>query len=199
MDCPGTGSHNNGNASTLRASTESTSSRLDLSHRRITDKYTTGHHPGSALAQRLVGSALPLIKCDGCPRQVLRCVSTTPQHPGWVFIKCKKRCDGCKFWFCEEEYIDRLIAQNLVDARALLARIEARDETRDDIRCEATSSSVESKKKEVCKLEKPQINNEDIEKILILLVGVVMEIGYLLKCLIVVLAFFGLALRAKNW
>jgi hypothetical protein len=92
-----------------------------------------------------------------------------------------------------------LIAQNLVDARALLARIEARDETRDDIRCEATSSSLESKKKEVCKLEKPQINNEDIEKILIQLVGAVMEIGYLLKCLIVVLVFFGLALLAKNW
>ena len=67
------------------------------------------------------------------------------------------------------------------------------------IRCEATSSSSESKKKEVCKLEKPHINNEDIEKILIQLVGAVMEIGYLLKCLIVVLVFFGLALLAKNW
>jgi hypothetical protein len=87
----------------------------------------------------------------------------------------------------------------LVDVRALLARIEDRDETRDYIRCEATSSSLESKKKEVCKLEKPQINNEDIEKILIQLVGAVMEIGYLLKCLIVVLVFFGLALLAKNW
>ena len=60
------------------------------------------------------------------------------------------------------------------------------------------SSSLESKNKEVCKLEKPHINNEDIEKILIQLVGEVMEIGYLLKCLIVVLLFFGLALLAKN-
>ena len=92
-----------------------------------------------------------------------------------------------------------MIVRNLVAARALLARIEARDEIRDDIRCEATSSSLESKKKEVCKLEKPRINNEDIEKILIQLVGVVMQIGYLLKCLIVVIIFFGLALLAKNW
>ena len=86
-----------------------------------------------------------------------------------------------------------MIARNLVYARALLARIEARDESRDDIRCEATSSSLESKKREVCKLEEPQINNEDIEKILIQLVGAVMEIRYLLKCLIVVLVFFDLS------
>ena len=51
-----------------------------------------------------------------------------------------------------------------------------------------------------CKLEKPieRINNEDIEKILIQLVGEVIEVGYLSKCLIVVLIFFGFALVAKN-
>ena len=87
----------------------------------------------------------------------------------------------------------------MVDARALLARIEVRDETRDDIICEATSTSLESQKKEVRKLEKSQINNGDIYKILIQLVGAVMEIGYLLKCLIVIFFFFGLALLAKNW
>ena len=90
MECLGTGSHNNGNASTSRASTESASSRSDLFHRRIIGKDMADHRPGSALAQRLVGSPLPLIKCDGCPWQVLRRVSTTPQHPGWVFIKCEK-------------------------------------------------------------------------------------------------------------
>ena len=83
----------------------------------------------------------------------------------------------------------------MIGSRALVARIEASNETR----CETMSTSSESKKKEVCKLEKPQIHNEDIEKILIQLVGAVMEIGYLLKCLIVVLVFFGLALLAKNW
>ena len=62
------------------------------------------------------------------------------------------------------------------------------------------STSLESKKKnEVCKIENPQINNEGIEKILIQLVGAVMEVGYLLKCLIMVLIFCGLALLAKNW
>ena len=56
---------------------------------------------------------------------------------------------------------------------------------------EATSYSLESKKKEVCKLEKviESINNEDIEKILIQLVGAIMEVGYFLKCQIVVLIF----------
>ena len=75
----------------------------------------------------------------------------------------------------------------MVDARALLAIIEATDDTRNDISCEATSTSLESKKEEVCNLEKPHINNEDIEKILIQLVGALTEIRYLLKCLIVVL------------
>jgi hypothetical protein len=104
----------------------------------------------------------------------------------------------------EEEYIDLLIAQKLVDVRALVARIEAKHETRceirEEIRGEATSTSLESKKKnEVCKIENPQINNEGIEKILIQLVGAVMEVGYLLKGLIVVLVFFGLTLLAKKW
>ena len=84
----------------------------------------------------------------------------------------------------------------MIDVRALIARIEARDETR----CEATSNSSESKKKEVCKVEKAIeiINNEDIEKILIQLAEAVMKVGYLLKCLIMVFVFFGLALIAKN-
>ena len=79
-----------------------------------------------------------------------------------------------------------LIARKLIDVRVLIAIIEARDE----IRYEATSTSLESKKKKMCKLEKPRINNEDIEKILVQLVGAVSEIGYLLKCLIVVLVSF---------
>ena len=36
---------------------------------------------------------------------------------------------GCKFWHWEEEYNDILIEHNLVDVLALLASIEARDET----------------------------------------------------------------------
>ena len=84
----------------------------------------------------------------------------------------------------------------MIDVRALVARIEARDETR----CQLTSNLLESKKKEVCKLEKPieRINNEDIEKILIQLVGAVMEVGYFLKCVIVILVFFGRAVVVKN-
>ena len=84
-----------------------------------------------------------------------------------------------------------------------VARVDARDETRneirDEIRCEATSNYLESKKKEVSKFKNPSINNEDIGKILSQLVGAVKKIGYLLKCLIVVLVFFGLALVTKNW
>ena len=37
--------------------------------------------------------------------------------------------NGCKFWYWEEEYNDILIERNLVDVLALLASIEARDET----------------------------------------------------------------------
>ena len=43
----------------------------------------------------------------------------------------------------------------------------------------------------------PQINNEWIEKALIQLSGAIMEVGYLLKCVLVVLVFFGLAFLVK--
>ncbi|XBI79205.1 hypothetical protein VPH35_088735 [Triticum aestivum] len=95
------------------------------------------------------------------------------------------------FWYWEEEYIDLLVARNLLDARTLLARVETRDENRDD----AMSNCMEAGKNEVCKLKKPIENcnnvcNEDIEKILIQLVEEVMEVGFILKCLIVVLVLF---------
>ena len=37
--------------------------------------------------------------------------------------------NGCKFWYWEEEYNDIVIELHLVDVLALLASIEARDET----------------------------------------------------------------------
>ena len=70
-----------------------------------------------------------------------------------------------------------MIERNLVDVLALLASIEARDETsalvdrteaRHKSRCEeATATSLHLKKKEARKIEPPQINNECIEKALI--------------------------------
>ena len=104
------------------------------------------------------------------------------------------------YW--EEEYIHILIERNLVDVLSLLASTEARDEisalvdtptrieARHETRCEeATSTSLHSKKKEAHKIEPPQINNECIEMALIQLTGAVMEVGYLLKCILVVLVF----------
>ena len=102
-----------------------------------------------------------------------------------------------------------MIEHNLVDVLALLASIEARDETSAHVdiievihetRCEeATSTSLHLKKKEARKIEPPQINNECIEKALIQLTGAVMEVGYLLKCILVVLVFVGLAFLVKFW
>ena len=60
-----------------------------------------------------------------------------------------------------------------------------------------TSTSLHSKKKEARKIEPPQINNECIEKALLQLTGAVMEVGYLLKCILVVLVFFGLTFQSK--
>ena len=51
------------------------------------------------------------------------------------------------------------------------------------------STSLHSKKKEARKIEPPQINNECIKKALIQLTGAVMEVGYLLKCILVLLVF----------
>ena len=96
-----------------------------------------------------------------------------------------------------------MIEHNLVDVLSLLASIEARDEisalvdtptrieARHETRCEeATSTYLYSKKKEACKIEPPQINNECIVKALIQFTGVV-------KCILVVLVFFGLAFLVK--
>ena len=112
------------------------------------------------------------------------------------------------YW--EEEYIHILIERNLVDVLSLLASTEAIDEisalvdtptrieARHETRCEeAMSTSLHSKKKEARKIEPPQINNECIEKALIQLTGAVMEVGYLLKCILVVLVLFGLAFLVK--
>ena len=73
----------------------------------------------------------------------------------------------------------------MLDVHALLARVETRDDSTDD----TVSSCVEVEKKEVCKLDKPiektnDVGNEDIEKVLMQLVGVVMEVGFLLECVI---------------
>ena len=83
-----------------------------------------------------------------------------------------------------------MIERNLVDVVALLASIEARDETsalfdridaRHETRCEeAMSTSLHSKKNESRKTEPPLINNECIEKALIELTGAFMEVGYIL-------------------
>ena len=105
------------------------------------------------------------------------------------------------YW--EEEYIHILIEHNLVDVLSLLASTEARDEisalvdtptrieARHETRCEeATSTSLHSMKKEARKIEPPQINNECSKKALVQLTGV-------LKCILVVLVFFGLAFLVK--
>ncbi|KAE8811820.1 Phosphatidylinositol-4-phosphate 5-kinase 2 [Hordeum vulgare] len=156
---------------------------------------SSGRPPGSALAQRFCGSPLPLIECDDCTRIVLRLTSGMPNHHGWVF-KCKNdREYGCSFWFWEGEYIDLLIERKLIDVDALLSRIK-----NNDAAAYATSTSSEPKmKNEECKMKNTQINNECMEEILLQLVGAVMEVGNLLKCILVVLVFFGPAILAKMW
>ena len=115
--------------------------------------------------------------------------------------------NGCKFWYWEEEYINILIERNLVHVRALLASIEAVNETnafvarieaRQETRSEEAKSTSGLKKKGGCQIEPPpQINNECIKKALTQLKRAVMEVGYLLKCILVVLIFFGLTLLVK--
>ena len=101
-----------------------------------------------------------------------------------------------------------MIERNLVHVRALLASIEAVDETsalvarleaRHETRCEEEATSTFGlKKKGGCQIEPPpQINNECIEKALTQLKEAVMEVGYLLKYILVVLIFFGLILLVK--
>ena len=67
-----------------------------------------------------------------------------------------------------------------------------------DTTCEEATSTSGLKKKGGCNVvPPPQINNECIEKALTQLKGAVMEVGYLLKCILVVLVFFGLVLLVK--
>ena len=96
-----------------------------------------------------------------------------------------------------------MIERNLVHVHALLASIEAvnktsalvaRLEARHETRSEEATSTSGLKKKGGCQIDPPpQINNECIEKALTQLKGAVVEVGYLLKCILVVLIFFGLA------
>ena len=93
-----------------------------------------------------------------------------------------------------------LIERNLIDVSALLGTIEGNDAAACVTRGEATSTSSEPKmKKEECKIKNPQINNECMEKVLVQLVGAVMEVKNLLKSILVVLVFFGFAILAKIW
>ena len=93
-----------------------------------------------------------------------------------------------------------LIERNLINVSALLSTIEGNDAAACATRGEATSTFLESKKKNVeCKINNPQINNEGMVKILVQLVEAVMEVGHLLKCIIVVLVLYGLAILAKIW
>ena len=93
-----------------------------------------------------------------------------------------------------------LIEINLIDVSALLSKIEGNDAAACATRGEATSTFFEPKmKNEECKIKNPHINNECMEKILTQLVGAVMEVENLLKCILMVLVFFGLAILAKIW
>ncbi|XBI99908.1 hypothetical protein VPH35_019911 [Triticum aestivum] len=161
----------------------------------------SGRPPGSALTQRLCGLSMPLIECNDCPRQVLQLTSGTPKHPGWVLYKCENDGgDGCSFLFWEGQYIDLLIERNLIDVSALLSTIEGNDAVACATRGEATSTSLNTKmKNEESKIKNPQINNECMEKILLQLVGAIMEVGNISKCILVVLVFFGFAILAKIW
>ena len=93
-----------------------------------------------------------------------------------------------------------MTGRNLIDIDALLRRIKGNDAAACAPRGEATSTAFKPKmKKEECKIKNPQINNECMEKILVQLVGAVMEVGNLLKCILVVPVFFGFAILAKIW
>ena len=85
MEWSGSTLHSPDKAPSLHAGTGSSCRRC----RRFASINSAGHPPGSALAQRLCGSPMPLIQCDDCTRTVLRLTSGTPKHPGWVFFKCE--------------------------------------------------------------------------------------------------------------
>ena len=84
--------------------------------RRFVGMDSVGRPPGSALAQRLCGSPMPLIQCDDCPWTVLRLTSGTPKHPGWVFLKCEN--DGVRALA-----VAHLIARSLVQLRILISNM----------------------------------------------------------------------------
>ena len=87
----------------------------------------------------------------------------------------------------------------LDETSAFVARLESRHDTtceeatRHDTTCEEATPIFGLKKKGGGNVvPPPQINNECIEKALTQLKGAVMEVGYLLKCIIVVLVFLAL-------
>ena len=93
-----------------------------------------------------------------------------------------------------------MIERKLLDVHALLNAIEGNEPHACATREEATATYLEPKKNnEDVKIKNPQINNECMDKILLQLLGAVMEVRNLIKCIIVVLVFFGLTILAKIW
>ncbi|KAE8794119.1 Catalase isozyme 2 [Hordeum vulgare] len=90
MDWSGSTPHSPGKALASHAGIGSSSSL----RRRFAGKDSSGHRPGSVVAQRLAGLPMPLIQCDDCLDTVLQLTSNTRQHLGWVFFKCKNDGEG---------------------------------------------------------------------------------------------------------
>ncbi|KAE8784756.1 Aldehyde dehydrogenase family 2 member B4, mitochondrial [Hordeum vulgare] len=66
---------------------------------------------------------IPLIDCPGaCGSFVMKHVSSTEDHPGWVYYRCPSHGNGCNFWHWEREYVAILVNKkfltgaNVVDA-----------------------------------------------------------------------------------
>uniref|UniRef100_M8C6E5 Glycerol-3-phosphate acyltransferase 6 n=1 Tax=Aegilops tauschii TaxID=37682 RepID=M8C6E5_AEGTA len=93
---------------------------------------------------------------------------------GPLFFGTIAKCQSTDFSFCGQSILRM--------AKRIEANNAAACAIREETRGEATSTSLESKKKnEECKIKNPQINNEGMKKMLVQLMEAVMKVGYILN------------------
>uniref|UniRef100_A0A8I7B8H9 Zinc finger GRF-type domain-containing protein n=1 Tax=Hordeum vulgare subsp. vulgare TaxID=112509 RepID=A0A8I7B8H9_HORVV len=75
-----------------------------------------------------------LIDCPGaCGSFVMKHVSSTEDHPGWVYYRCPGHGNGCNFWHWEREYVAILVKKKFLTGANVVDAIGWSEDTREEL------------------------------------------------------------------
>ncbi|CAM0956097.1 unnamed protein product [Alopecurus aequalis] len=87
-------------------------------------------------ARRSGDVPLPLIPCIPCPdcgKRVKWYESTTKQHNGWIFYRCRTHGNPCDFWHWELEYVEFLVERNILRDDDVVEALGAAQDGREEL------------------------------------------------------------------